>query len=228
MSQEPDWGAYLAGAMTPEESAEIDALLATDDTARSQLHGYKEFAASLKHAGQAEKIPTERLQQALAEIVRPQRRTPRIAFAVAACLIAAIAWAGFTALTFDPMALATTPTTEQITVQSPEAAMQWVHDKSPIDTPLIDLQNDAQIVGARYGEGWACYDYEVDGEAYFLYMSPKQEAVTKGDPFTLEGRPAYKGKGIGWQSGSLAYYIKGGDDDTREQLARIALAATEN
>lgn len=230
MNQAPDWGAYLAGAMDEEERSKLDALLATDELARRDLEGYKSFIGSVRDAGKAEDVPVERLQASLAEIASQggKRGLRLVAFAVTACVAIAVAWVGFRALTFDPMGLNKTPTTEQIAVESPVAAMQWVRAKSPLDAPVIDLAEDARIVGARYGDGWACYDYEAGGESYYLYMSRATNAVKNGEPDDLDGRTVYRGKGIGWISGDVAYYIRGGEDQVREQLARRAVIVTEN
>lgn len=230
MNQGPDWGAYLAGAMEEEERNKLDALLATDEQARRELEGFKSFIASVRDAGKAEDVPVERLQASLAGIASDTggRRSHLVAFAVTACIAVAVAWVGFRALTFDPMGLDRTPTIEQIAVENPESAMRWVRAKTPLDAPVIDLTGDARIVGARYGDGWACYDYEVGGESYYLYMSQATDPVKNGEPSDLGGRTVYQGKGIGWISGDVAYYIRGGEGEAREQLARRAVAVTEN
>ncbi|MDQ2987248.1 MAG: hypothetical protein M3R13_11130 [Armatimonadota bacterium] len=229
MNQPPDWGAYLAGAMGDEERNKLDALLATDEQAQQELEGFRSFIGSVRKAGQAEDVPVERLEASLGAIASETgKRSSRLfAFAMTAVIAVAVAWLGFRALTFDPMGLNKTPTIEQIAVESPESAMRWVRKKIPLNAPSIDLAEDARIVGARYGDGWACYDYEAGGESYYLYMSRATDPVKKGEPDNLDGTTVYRGKGIGWISDNVAYYIRGGEDQTRDRLAKRALAATE-
>ncbi|MEO7453385.1 MAG: hypothetical protein ABIV13_01325 [Fimbriimonadales bacterium] len=228
MNETPDWGAYLAGELETDERSRINSLVENDQAARQELEGFKAFQATMREVGQNEAVPLHKLEKTLSHIAKQKRRSPVLSYAIAACLLIAICYAGLKAITYDAMELATTPTTEQIPTKNPQQAKDWVYANTLMQTPVIDLTEAAPIVGARYGEGWACYDYEVDGNAYYLYMSRATESIEKGTPDTINGRTVYRGRGIGWIEGNLAYYIKGGEDDTRELLAERARAATEN
>jgi hypothetical protein len=224
-----DWGAYISGDMPEQDRADVRERMKQDPRVRADYDGYLDYRNAIKQAAHAEPVPHERLEAMVGALShsRPRRLALAPAFAVAATVIL-LSFFGFRVATHDPMKFATTPTRERIATANPQEAARWVHAKTNMPAPRIELSGLAEFRGARYGEGWACYDYEVDGKHYFLYMRNSAPQLDEGEPLRVETCEFFVGKGIGWRTDNLAFYLRGGDEETRHRLAQAASAESRS
>jgi hypothetical protein len=219
-----DWQAYQDGTLSADQSAALSERLSSDADLRAEYEGYKAFVEAVRDAGLNEEVDqsaAEVLLKRAAKQAKPKRRRFGLqALAVAASL--AIGFFAYQALTYDPMALATTPTQEIAEFSQPESAAEWVRSKTGYEVPPISLSPDAKLVSARFGDNWACYDYESEGGKYYLYMSDRADHFA-GHP--LQG-DFYEGKGLGWYGGQMTWYLRGGGETERRLFASRAMSQT--
>jgi hypothetical protein len=205
-----DWQAYLDGSIEPGERREAERLLREDPQAQRELDGLKSFVSAVRQAG-------------LSEAPQAGGRRGRAALKVGAGLLATAAvliLAFF--LTLDPMRLNRAPTRETFAIESPTEAASWVVEKTGMPAPELPL-GEARLIGARYGRGWACYDYQLEGNDYFLYMSRDATPLQKAERVVeRDGMRYYLGQGVGWEHGELAFYLRGGEEERRLDLAILA------
>lgn len=219
-----DWQSYQEGTMPADQLDGLTAKLASDADLRSELQGYRAFVEAIRHEGLGETIDESSAEFLLERATKQaKRRRPRFglqALAIAASLL--IGFFAYKAMTYDPMALATTATQEVVPFEQPDRAAGWVRSKTGYNAPPISLSPEARMVSARFGEGWACYDYESDTGKYYLYMSDRSNH--------FEGKPRqgdfYEGKGLGWYGGSMTWYLRGGNEDERRLFASRAASQT--
>jgi len=219
-----DWQAYQDATLPAEEIEALAARLASDADLAAEYEGYKAFIEAVRDAGIDEEIDQSSAEFLLERAAKQvKRRRPRFglqALAIAAALVVGVITYKF--VTYDPLALATTPTREIVTISRPEAAADWVRSKTGYAVPPISLSPDAKIVSARFGDNWACYDYESDGGKYYLYMSDRADHFA-GHP--LQG-DFYEGKGLGWYGGKMTWYLRGGSESERRLFASRAASQT--
>ncbi len=223
----PDWGAYLAGEMSEVERAELERLLASDESARRDLEGFRAFLGGLKEAALREPIPREELERALRRTVPERRRTiSRLNLVGAAACVLALAYLGFGLITRDPMSFNTSASRERLATRSAREASIWLRSKTPLAPPQVDLSPLAELVGAQYGDGWACYDYKGESGSYYLYFRGDDSKLRQGKQGELAKHRVWIGKGIGWKGRSVSCYLRGGDAATRAKLAGAAIEQT--
>ncbi len=219
-----DWQSYQDGTMPADQSEELAARLASDDDLREEYQGYRAFVEAVREAGMSEKLDDSAadllLQRAARQAKRGRPRRGLQALAIAASLL--VGFFAYRAVSYDPMALATTPTREIVTISQPEGAADWVRSKTGYDAPAISLSPDAVLVSARYGDNWACYDYESDSGKFYLYMSDRADHFAG---FERQG-DFFEGKGLGWYGGDMTWYLRGGSDTERRLLASRAASQT--
>lgn len=228
-----DWQAYLDGSLSPEAIADAERALRDDPAATREFEGLQAFRAALREAGAAEPVPEMRLEALLQRTASQRTVLSRRRFSIAGsmALAAAAIWAFF-ALDLpryaDPLRLDHSPTREMLLTANPTEAAQWVSTKVGFNAPAIDLGTSANLTTIRRGDGWACYDYEVDGKAYYLYMCPNPEGTGDAPSITLpNGKSVLKGRGLRWRQNGMCYYLRGPDDEVEARLAVQAMERIE-
>lgn len=217
-----DWQAYLDGGLSPDERAGADSLLKSEEWARRELDGLNTLRAALKQASLHQTPDSGRAERVLSGLSRSAPSRARWVFGFAVTVLVIIgAFLGWRAYTFDPFRLDLTAAREIVPMSSPQVAAQWVRTRTSFPAPTLPLGGRARIVGSRYGDGWACYDYEIDGVTYYLYMSPR-DSFTGDILRSVDGARLYVAKGIGWRAGDLSFYLRGGSEKERISLAIVA------
>jgi hypothetical protein len=218
-----DWQAYLDGSMFDQDRQDADRLLAESERARSELNGLMALRDTVRDAALSAPVPEDQLAAMLTKAVaKPRFSIRRVIYAVApVAAAAAIAWY---LLIFDPMRLDRSPTRQIYEPNNPRDAAAWVRQRRPFKVPVIDLGRDVELMVTRVGDNWACYDFLVDGQVYYLYMSPDPSPLRKAQrTAVVDGTTFYYGRGVGWEKNGLGFYIKRGDEQVRERMAsRIA------
>jgi hypothetical protein len=214
---------YIDGTLAANERREVEAAAASDPAVRAELQGLQAYRAAIRAAGRGEAVPEEALSRRLREAAAAGRDcSKRPWWAIAAPVaLAALMIFGWLTLTADPMRLNQTRTAAILEGPTPEQASVWVRQRTGMPAPTVEVPA-AHLVSSRYGRGWACYDFEVGGHTYFLYMSEDHEPLRHGeeqDGFFVGPR------GIGWIEGQLALYLRGGDPESRREFAETLRGA---
>jgi hypothetical protein len=221
-----DWQAFEDGTLNPAEQEQAELQLKSDPQARQQLEGLREFRRAIKEAARSETAPN--LERLMPTPQGARRPVFKWAYAPAIAAVILLLLFGWRAVVYDPLRLDLTPTAQVIAIDAPTEAASWVSSHAGFSAPPITLEPEAELVGARFGEGWACYDYSVDGQPVYLYMSPVERAPPRTLDVQMNDRRFAVGKGIGWNGERLAYYIRGGDPEIRRRLALLASSQTDS
>ncbi len=164
-----------------------------------------------------------RLQANLRQLSREDKRGNKIVFGLfGGTLALGLAAYAVLSVMVDPMRINRSLTLEVFETKSPEAAAQWVRQKTGFSAPVIRLTNGTMWM-SRYGRGWACYDYMVGQNKYYLYMAPGTPAFTKSPTKTMtNGLVIYQARGTGFLAHRYAWYVRGPDASIREDIAQQA------
>lgn len=227
-----DWSEFEAALESPEERARILKSLESDPANREELEGFLAFLEEIRRKGLEVKTPTESLETILSGVVEGERNPLRlfswrrlaIPLAAAGALALGIWWARR-----DPMNFAVTPTAAVLEAPTEGEAEQWIESHTNFDVPPLTFPKDSILVNARYGVGgeWACMDFMYHGQTFWLYVKKGGGQLENGSVKTFDGRKFYDGKGIGWKSRSLAYYLKGGSHAERWSFASFLAPQTQ-
>jgi len=171
-----DWQMYEDGLLEPEEMRRAEQALASDQGARKELQGLREFRKVVRTSALQEPVPLGRLRAILRAVIGRDRQPAwRLYAALAATAAAAAALAFFAVGLFPNGAQPVVSRTEAEPVvyrsfESPQAAQRWAAGRSGLDLPTIELASIGQLQGVHCAEAWACYDFTVDGRLVHVYM----------------------------------------------------------
>ena len=225
-----DWQRFEDGSLDRESTRAAREAIATDPAAKAEYAGFTAFRDAVREEGHKEAVPLGRLQAALSDVVREKPK--RVLFSPVRVLapVAAILAIFFIALWWkhDPMEFAVTPTAKLTDVFEEKEAAQWVHENAGFAVPTLRLPHEATLVAARVGEDrkWACLDFVQNGQTFYLYVNRDGEQLSHGERKVFDGRTFYDGKGVGWKTANLAYYLKGGTHGERWSLAGMLAPQT--
>lgn len=220
-----DWGAYIDGSVSPEERETIESKLQSCDITRSDFEAFKDFRAAIRRAALAEGIPDRRLESMLREISSRNQRSPSwfLRFAPMVAVLAALA---FFALKPRDQALSMAKHPKafaQLLTSQPEEAADWVLAKTSMKTPVLRLSGVAKIVSVQFGSGWACYDYNAQGELVCIQMTEDDTPLSGSKRESIKGTTVYVDKALSWKSGRFTFHLNGGSEALRREIARAAI-----
>lgn len=222
-----DWQAYVDGTLGPDERARHETRLAQDEIARREVEGLRSLKREVRKAALSEPVPKATL---LAILKRAQRHPMTVPsrIAVAACLTMALLVGAYVFNQSDPVKLDRSPVTEEFATSNAIVAAQWVTEQTGLPAPIMKMRCGAKIRAAKYGDGWAGYQFEHDGRRFRLFMSRCNKPFDGARVVTKAGKEFYVGKGIGWKQNGIAYYLRGGDESTRWSMAMECVASIES
>ena len=216
-----DWQMYEDGLLEPEQMREAEQALARDEGARKELEGLREFRKMVRSSALREPVPHGRLREILRTVTGRDRRPAwRLYGAVAATAAVAAAVAVF-AIGLLPSKV---DAVDYRSFESPQAAQSWASARSGLNLPTIELASMGRIQGVHCAEGWACYDFTVDG--LLVHIDIRAGDVAAGcDTVVRDGRTYYLTPGsetVFFTQNGMTFTIHCGDDDIRWRVAKQA------
>ena len=219
-----DWQEYEDGSMTPEMRKIADELLKTDPKAQEELEGLRSFRKSIRKACMTEPVPEHKLRKILRSIVAPASgqgfslKRLMLPVGVAAAL-AALAWAAFgPSSTIDPSVEQT------LVVSNSTEAAAFAAKRAGFDVPPITLAGlKATLEGTHCKDGFACFDFRVDGVLYHVTMQTSPAGLDDGTVKRHEGRDfQICPKGVRWECNEVNFMVMGGNEEMRWKIAETA------
>lgn len=209
-----DWHAYLDGSMTPSERAEAERALLEDATARIQLENLRAFLAQIAAEGQAEEVPSARLQAMLkaSTATKPPFRTWRPVMVAAFATVVVVA---FLARPAPPL-----PEFEKISVTDRVVAEGWIQERTGIVASIPALASGV-LVGTERTDDEGCFCFMVNGHLVHLVVSQKAgfpKGLRLKDGFTVSEA------GVGFRTRGLIWFVHGEVEKDVWLVAREARA----
>ena len=221
-----DWQMYEDGLLEPEEMRKAEEALASDEGARKELEGLREFRKMVRSSALREPVPHGRLRAILRTVIGHDRRPAWRLYGALAATAAVVAALAFFAIGLLPSKV---DAPEYRSFESPQAAQIWASNLSGLNLPAIELASMGRIQGVHCAEAWACYDFTVDGQLVHVYM--RAGAVASGcDTLVRDGRTYYLTPGsetIFFSQSGLTFTVHCGDDDLRWRVAKQAAQEAE-
>lgn len=192
-----DWHAYLDGSLSVAERAEAERILQADSEARLRLENLKSFLAHVAAEGQAEEVPTAKLQ---AMIPKSASRAPfgllRPAMVAVFCLVL------LGALLWRPRTQApASPRIEAIAATDPVVAERWILERTGLDAPMPSLASGKLVASERTATA-GCYCLMLKGHMVHLAFTGDMKATQGMEPkdgfLVGNGMVAFKAKGLLW------------------------------
>ncbi|MCE9559288.1 MAG: hypothetical protein K8R88_10075 [Armatimonadetes bacterium] len=215
-----DWQSYRDGSMEPRAAAELTDLMRTDRSVAAEYAAFCEVASLTRASGREVSVPLKELERNWRSQFVPARSRARKKSAILLVACGAFAY-GAWFLTLDPNRISSSTATAELATADPATAASWVNSHVTFTAPPMDLAKTATLVSARYGEGWAEYDYRAGGEAYSItlcYGCRPNFLDTKDVISTQDGPMVYRCKGSGWQQLGYAFYVEGPRESVRLQM----------
>lgn len=223
--------AYEEGAMDARAQREFEDKLAQSESLRAELEGFRHFKASTRAANDFDGVPTERLELILRQVAQSAKRPSIRARNILAPVAAAAAIGGWVFwLRTDRVNLAITPEADMSTVETVAEADAYFLQEANLDLPRFELVSGAKTTFARIGEAdqWVCVDIEYKNNNYYMYVSKTPSLLDHASSNrSVNGRTYYESHGIGWKSGTLGFYLKGGEANARRQIAEYVASQME-
>lgn len=222
-----DWQAYDDGSLSREAKALADSALSESSKARSELQGLRVFRQTVRREALQEEVPQARLEAMLDGVLAADRRRPLQLWAP---LWAAAAALVLLSLVLIPQAfqrnaaplqvqLATGPG-EILMTDNPSEAREWAADRSGLALPTVSLIGTGEMKSSRADQGWACYDFIINGEHVCLTIRPDYPDLSRMQVLIHDGVEFYTGNGIAWEMDGLIYSLNG---EPSGELLELAL-----
>jgi hypothetical protein len=218
-----NWQEYEDGSMTPEMRKTADELLKTDPKAQEELDGLRSFRKSIRKACLTEPVPEHKLRKILRSIVSPtgsKSGSRRLLLPLgAAAAMAAVAWFAFgPSITTDPNVERT------LMVSNSTEAAAFAAEGAGFAVPPITLAGlNATLTGTHCKDGFACFDFLVDGALYHVTMQTSPASTDPGTMKRHEGQDfLICPKGVRWEDDSVNFMVMGPDEETRWKIAEAA------
>lgn len=216
-----DWQMYEDGLLEPEEMRKAEEALASDEGARKELEGLREFRRVVRTSALREPVPHGRLRAILRNVIgRKHRQAWRRYGAVAAIAAAAAALAFFVIGLFPSDAEKET----YQAIDSPLLAQSWANERSGLNLPAIELASLGRMEGVHSKGSWACYDFMVGGQLVHLYMEAGQPE-SSCEKVVMDGVTYYLPQGtknVCFSSKGVTFTVFCGDEDLRWKVAKQA------
>ncbi|MCH8979835.1 MAG: hypothetical protein IH945_11425 [Armatimonadetes bacterium] len=221
-----DWQMYEDGLLEPEQIRKAEEALASDEGARKELEGLREFRKMVRKSAMRERVPHGRLREILRTVAGRDRRPAWRLFGALAATTAVAAVLVIFAFGLLPSA----DTTEVYrSFKSPQAAQSWASHRSGMNLPTIELASLGRMKGVHSTVGWACYDFDVDGWLVHVYV--RAGPVVEGcDLVIRDGRTYYLPPGsntVCFSQRGMTFTVDCGDEDLRWRVAKQAAQEVE-
>lgn len=227
-----DWQAFDDNSLSEEERSQAVDRLKNDDKAHRELEGLKSFQKTVRQQCLEEQVPHDRLYNMLGRVCGRKRRPSKLLYAlpIAAAAAAIAAGAYIWPQKPFPVNFETSPQLTATTTHSPTQAAQWVKTQSGVNVPVISLSSmPSKFEGARCGSCWISYDYLIGDQNYTISIKQSWHAFDHLKQSQVKnGREYYvSANGIGWYChGGMSYYVTGGTEEGRWQVALSASRET--
>lgn len=226
----PDWTDYDSGAMSPEERASAERLLAEDEGARKDYAAFKEFRTTLRQAVLEEGSRSERIEAMLRDLGARRRPRFRIAWIGGlAAAVLALALLGPRLWTVPDKVGSAVENIDRIArleTSDPDEAHRWVNQQVGFRVPEYRLTQVARITGAECGKNWGAYTYNCGEKKAKLIVRPKGYKLRNARKTQVGNTTFWENENsVAWECPSCNYQIVGCDSKTRWTLAKAA--ATE-
>lgn len=216
-----DWQMCEDGLLEPEEMRRAEQALASDEGARKELQGLREFRKVVRSSALQEPVPLGRLKAILRGVVGRERQPAWRLYGALAATAAVAA-----ALTFFAVGQFPSGADEETyqSLRSPAAAQIWAMERSGLELPAIELASLGKMKGVHSEGDWACYDFMVSEQLVHLYMEagkpePNCETVV------TDGRTFYLPPGtdnVCFSSKGVTFTVFCGDEVLRWKVAKLA------
>lgn len=209
-----NWQAYLDGSLGREERRAAEEALANSQSARNQLENLIAFRGEIRRSALEAEVPIASLQGMLREIgKKPVTRKPRLRAGFV--LVAAVALLAALYISLLPRPVPDT----NIATNSPAEAARWISEQTGLKANAQAISS-GKLIMAEAGDGWGCFCWSVDGQITHVAFR-RDDAQIRGLSRKMRGgREYFVGKGIGFHSGGLTYYVHGGREETRWKVVQ--------
>jgi hypothetical protein len=219
-----DWQKFEDGTLAPDDQKRAEELLKHDEQAQKELEGLRHFRKAVRKAAMSEPFPEKKLEKILSGVADPEPTGWRWQrFAVPGMAAAAvIAFALFAIGQQNP--LNSTKSTEiRYALNDPVQLATQVTQRAGFTPPALTLAGLGSLEGAHCDDGYACFDYMVDGEIYHITMRLDQMLLQScTEKISKNGIDYSVGRGIGWCDGTITYMVEGPREETRWRVAEAA------
>ena len=221
-----DWQMYEEGLLEPDQMRKAEQALASNEGARKELEGLREFRKMVRGSALRETVPHGRLREILRSAIGRDRRPAwrlYAALAATAAVAVALAFFAFGLLQTDAKPVA------YRSFESPQAAQSWASDRTGLNLPPIELASIGRIQGVHSTESWACYDFTVDDRLVHVHMEAGRieagcaKIYRDGRAYYLPPRP----ETICFLNNGVIFTVHCGDDDVRWKVAKQAAQEAE-